>query len=184
MSYFNKTCHELLDSFWRKITSTNSNISNMSRLLRKISNMELENSPPSNTTKSFELIWTITKPWLFPFPPFDFGGSVTLTFTPPLFCSPSTLPPGNQRESPGCPGHLAENVAHAWVPSKHQRPETGWRRNPTRWALVNHVLNWVTWGPMSNGRRYMEPSKETNKFTPWEKENYRLKSAGLGRDIC
>lgn len=93
---------------------------------QKNCNMELENSPPLNTRKSFELIWTITKRWLFPFQPFDFGGTVTLTFTPPLFCSPSILPTGNQRESPGCPGHLAENVAHAWVPSKHQRPETGW----------------------------------------------------------
>ena len=42
MSYFNKSCHELLDSFWRKNTQTDSNISNMSWLLRKNSNTELK----------------------------------------------------------------------------------------------------------------------------------------------
>lgn len=63
-SYFNKTCHELLDSFWRKITSTNSNISNMSWLLRKKSNMELKiHRLWTQYIKSFELIWTITQPW-------------------------------------------------------------------------------------------------------------------------
>ena len=162
-SYFNTTCHELLDSFWRKITSTNSNISNMSWLLRKKSNMELENSPPLNTTKSFELIWTITKPWFFFLSSRSISGSVTLTFTPPLFCSASILPPANQWESPGCPGHLAENVAHAWAPSKHQRPETEWHGAPcqshVKWPKIHGALLGVS-----------------NKFPPWEKENYRLKS--------